>query len=260
MAFINRFSTVTRGGISFIGNTLGLSKQSDTLNPGTQDSIGAFTTPSGTFSVSPDATTSETFSIPNGQSALGFYVRTANVTATENINVDNFSTSNFAIQQPDGSTTPASSTSNTVTTNIVIEPNPPTPCIIVFECKCRSCCQPSYCGCDCHGCQCDRCKDCWKENCKKDCFDRCKDKWLGKYPNDKKCNRPIPSYTKCCQCKCRFRLKCCKDKNLNNLFDGISTLLNGIDQNTSTGLNYRTQTKFNIHSNCDRNIRRRNRY
>lgn len=260
MAFINRFSTVTRGGISFIGNTLGLSKQSDTLNPGTQGSIGAFTTPSGTFSVSPDATTSETFSIPNGQSTLGFYVRTANVTATENMNVDNFSTSNFAIQQPDGSTTPASSTSNTVTTNIVIEPNPPTPCIIVFECKCRSCCQPSYCGCDCHGCRCDRCKDCWKENCKKDCFDRCKDKWLGKYPNDKKCNQPIPSYTKCCQCKCRFRLKCCKDKNLNNLFDGISTLLNGIDQNTSTGLNYRTQTKFNIHSNCDRNIRRRNRY
>lgn len=260
MAFIKRFSSVTGGGISFIGNTLGLSKQFDTLNPGTQDSIGAFTTPSGTFSVSPDATTSETFSIPNGQSALGFYVRTANVTATENINVDNFSTSNFAIQQPDGSTTPASSTSNTVTTNIVIEPNPPTPCIIVFECKCRSCCQPSYCGCDCHGCRCDRCKDCWKENCKKDCFDRCKDKWLGKYPNDKKCNRPIPSYTKCCQCKCRFRLKCCKDKNLNNLFDGISTLLNGIDQNTSTGLNYRTQTKFNIHSNCDRNVRRRNRY
>lgn len=260
MAFINRFSTVTRGGISFIGNTLGLSKQSDTLNPGTQDSIGAFTTPSGTFSVSPDATTSETFSIPNGQSALGFYVRTANVTATENINVDNFSTSNFAIQQPDGSTTPASSTSNTVTTNIVIEPNPPTPCIIVFECKCRSCCQPSYCGCDCHGCRCDRCKDCWKENCRKDCFDRCKDKRHGKCPNDKKCNRPIPSYTKCCQCKCRFRLKCCKDKNLNNLFEGISTLLNGIDQNTSTGLNYRTQTKFNIHSNCDRNVRRRNRY
>lgn len=260
MAFINRFSTVTRGGISFIGNTLGLSKQPDTLNPGTQGSIGAFTTPSGTFSVSPDATTSETFSIPNGQSTLGFYVRTANVPATENINVDNFSTSNFAIQQPDGSTTPASSTSNTVTTNLVIEPNPPTPCIIVFECKCRSCCQPSYCGCDCHRCQCDRCKDCWKENCKRDCFDRCKDKWHGKCPNDKKDIRPIPSYTKCCQCKCRFGLKCYKDKNLNNLFDGISTLLNGIDQNTSTGLNYRTQTKFNIHSNCDRNIRRRNRY
>ena len=209
MAFINRFSTVTRGGISFIGNTLGLSKQSDTLNPGTQGSIGAFTTPSGTFSVSPDATTSETFSIPNGQSTLGFYVRTANVTATENMNVDNFSTSNFAIQQPDGSTTPGSSTSNTVTTNIVIEPNPPTPCIIVFECKCRSCCQPSYCGCDCHGCRCDRCKDCWKENCKKNCFDRCKDKWHGKYPNDKKCNQPIPSYTKCCQCKCRLILIFC---------------------------------------------------
>lgn len=195
--------------------------------------------------------------VPNQSATVSF---TANVTATENMNVDNFSTSNFAIQQPDGSTTPGSSTSNTITTNIVIEPNPPTPCIIVFECKCRSCCQPSYCGCDCHGCHCDRCKDCWKENCRKDCFDRCKDKWHGKCPNDKKCNQPIPSYTKCCQCKCRFRLKCCKDKNLNNLFDGISTLLNGIDQNTSTGLNYRTQTKFNIHSNCDRNVRRRNRY
>lgn len=266
MAFINRFSTVTRGGISFIGNTLGLSKQSDTLNPGTQGSIGAFTTLNNTqVTTFPVGTTSNYLEnginlgtlVPNQSATVSF---TANVTATENMNVDNFSTSNFAIQQPDGSTTPGSSTSNTVTTNIVIEPNPPTPCIIVFECKCRSCCQPSYCGCDCHGCQCDRCKDCWKENCKKDCFDRCKDKWHGNCPNDKKCNRPIPSYTKCCQCKCRFRLKCCKDKNLNNLFDGISTLLNGIDQNTSTGLNYRTQTKFNIHSNCDRNVRRRNRY
>ena len=42
MAFIQRFSTIDRGGIRFIGNTLGLSKQINTTNAGIQGSIGAF--------------------------------------------------------------------------------------------------------------------------------------------------------------------------------------------------------------------------
>lgn len=43
MSFIQRFTTIERGGIRFVGNTLGLSKQSNALNAGTLGSIGAFT-------------------------------------------------------------------------------------------------------------------------------------------------------------------------------------------------------------------------
>lgn len=44
MAFIQRFSTIDRGGIRFIGNTLGLSKLANANSAGTLGSIGAFTT------------------------------------------------------------------------------------------------------------------------------------------------------------------------------------------------------------------------
>src|SRR6266511_4333076 len=43
-AYINRFSTITNGVITFTGNTLGLSKQPTTNAPGTSDAIGAFIT------------------------------------------------------------------------------------------------------------------------------------------------------------------------------------------------------------------------
>ncbi len=43
-AYINRFSTITNGAITFTGNTLGLSKQPTTNAPGTSDAIGAFIT------------------------------------------------------------------------------------------------------------------------------------------------------------------------------------------------------------------------
>lgn len=42
MAFINRFTSTTRGSIRFIGNTLGLSKQTNLNAAGTLGSIGAF--------------------------------------------------------------------------------------------------------------------------------------------------------------------------------------------------------------------------
>lgn len=145
MAFIQRYSTIERGGIRFIGNTLGLSKISNSLSAGTLGSIGAFTTlsnsqfsnfPVGTtsnylqnssnatlilpvgsnilyaelvwgglyksqtqdisnvlndsvnfvangnnYTISPDAVTSQNFSIPSGLGYdIGFYVRSANVT------------------------------------------------------------------------------------------------------------------------------------------------------------------------------------
>ena len=43
-AYINRFNTTANGGITFTGNTLGLSKFPGENNPGTADSLGAFIT------------------------------------------------------------------------------------------------------------------------------------------------------------------------------------------------------------------------
>ncbi|WBW96576.1 hypothetical protein [Oceanirhabdus sp. W0125-5] len=44
MPFINRFTTTTQGAMTFTGNTLGLSKESNTNNSGILHSIGAFIT------------------------------------------------------------------------------------------------------------------------------------------------------------------------------------------------------------------------
>lgn len=44
MTLIKRFSTLTQGGLCFIGNSLGLSKAFNENNPGTLTSTGAFTT------------------------------------------------------------------------------------------------------------------------------------------------------------------------------------------------------------------------
>lgn len=146
MPFIQRYSDVKKGGIVFCGNTLGLSKASNQNAPGTQGSIGAFTSlnnalqvgafpqgttldytqngsravltlpadasvlyaeliwgglfrssvnnisaltnnsisftsPLGTFTVAPDPVTAQNFDIPADSITVGFYVRTANVTA-----------------------------------------------------------------------------------------------------------------------------------------------------------------------------------
>lgn len=45
MAIINRFNTTINGAITFTGNTIGLSKQLNTNNQGSQDAIGAMATP-----------------------------------------------------------------------------------------------------------------------------------------------------------------------------------------------------------------------
>lgn len=146
MPFIQRYSDVKKGGIVFCGNTLGLSKASNQNAPGTQGSIGAFTSlnnalqvgafpagttldytqngsqavldlpadatvlyaelvwgglfrssvnnisaltnnsirftsPPGTFTIAPDPVTAQNFDIPADNITVGFYVRTANVTA-----------------------------------------------------------------------------------------------------------------------------------------------------------------------------------
>ena len=146
MPFIQRYSDVKKGGIVFTGNTLGLSKASNQNAPGTEGSIGAFTslnpalqvgtfpagttldytqngsravlnlpagstvlyaelvwgglfrssvnnisaltnnsvtftTPQGSFTVAPDPATAQNFNIPADDITVGFYVRTANVTA-----------------------------------------------------------------------------------------------------------------------------------------------------------------------------------
>lgn len=146
MPFIQRFSDVKKGGITFTGNTLGLSKAQNQNAPGTEGSIGAFTslnnalqvgtfpagttlsylqngsratlnlpagsavlyaeliwgglfrssandisaltnnsviftTAQGSFTVAPDPLTAQNFNIPADNVTLGFYVRSADVTA-----------------------------------------------------------------------------------------------------------------------------------------------------------------------------------
>ncbi len=70
MAFINRYSSLKKGGISFIGNTLGLSKLSNQNQPGLQGSIGAFTSLDQTLKVNnfPFGTTLNY--VQNGSSAI----------------------------------------------------------------------------------------------------------------------------------------------------------------------------------------------
>lgn len=79
MSFIQRFSTIERGGIQFIGNTLGLSKGTNADVPGVLGSIGAFTTlNSSQVSTFPIGTTldylqngsSATLNLPFGSSIL----------------------------------------------------------------------------------------------------------------------------------------------------------------------------------------------
>lgn len=69
MAFIQRYSSLQRGGISMTGNTLGLSKLSNALLAGTQGSIGAFTSLNNALQVGnfPNGTTSNY--LLNGSSA-----------------------------------------------------------------------------------------------------------------------------------------------------------------------------------------------
>lgn len=146
MPFIQRYSDVKKGGITFTGNTLGLSKASNQNAPGTEGSIGAFTslnpalqvgtfpagttlsylqngsravlnlpagsavlyaelvwgglfrssandisaltnnsviftTSQGAFTIAPDPVTSQNFNIPADNITVGFYVRSADVTA-----------------------------------------------------------------------------------------------------------------------------------------------------------------------------------
>ena len=68
MSFIQRYSTIERGGIRFIGNTLGLSKISNALAAGALGSIGAFTSlTNNQFSNFPVGSTSNY--LENGSSA-----------------------------------------------------------------------------------------------------------------------------------------------------------------------------------------------
>ncbi|MDE7215402.1 MAG: DUF11 domain-containing protein, partial [Clostridia bacterium] len=146
MPFIQRYSDVKKGGIVFCGNTIGLSKAANQNEPGTDGSIGAFTsnniglqvgsfpegttldytqngslaylnlpagstvlyaeliwgglfrssannisaltnnsviftTSQGVYTIAPDPVTAQNFDIPADGITVGFYVRSANVTA-----------------------------------------------------------------------------------------------------------------------------------------------------------------------------------
>ena len=69
MAFIQRYSQLKKGGITFTGNTLGLSKISNQNNPGLLGSIGAFTSLDNSLKVNnfPNGTTLNY--LQNGSSA-----------------------------------------------------------------------------------------------------------------------------------------------------------------------------------------------
>ncbi len=70
MSLILRYSNIRRGGITFIGNTLGLSKRQDLNQSGTLGSIGAFTSLNNALQVNtfPNGTTSNY--LLNGSSAV----------------------------------------------------------------------------------------------------------------------------------------------------------------------------------------------
>ncbi len=69
MAFLQRYTTIERGGLRFIGNTLGLSKISNALSAGALGSIGAFTSLNNTqLSNFPVGTTASY--LQNGSSAI----------------------------------------------------------------------------------------------------------------------------------------------------------------------------------------------
>lgn len=78
MGFISRFSSITRGGIRFCGNTLGLSKLSNLNQAGLRGSIGAFTAQTGTVPTFPAGTTltyannssAAQLSLPSGSNVL----------------------------------------------------------------------------------------------------------------------------------------------------------------------------------------------
>ncbi|WP_443147076.1 DUF7507 domain-containing protein [Paenibacillus sp. HWE-109] len=80
MAFVVRASTNATGAITFTGNTLGLSRSDTIAVPGTQDSIGAFTTintalkygtyPSGTTSLYTQNSSSAILTVPAGSTVL----------------------------------------------------------------------------------------------------------------------------------------------------------------------------------------------
>lgn len=93
MAFIQRFSTIERGGIRFIGNTLGLSKLANANSAGTLGSIGAFTTlantqvsnfPAGTTFI-PDSVFIDNVQSPGADPAVGVNIGTLNPTEFKSI-------------------------------------------------------------------------------------------------------------------------------------------------------------------------------
>ena len=78
--YVNRFTTITNGAITFTGNTLGLSKAPGLNQPGTSDAIGAFTTintalqvgtfPAGTTLAFAQNSASATLNLPAGSTVL----------------------------------------------------------------------------------------------------------------------------------------------------------------------------------------------
>jgi len=52
-AYVKRYTTIANGGMTYTGNTLGLSKATNSNQPGTNGAIGAFITPASRWAISP---------------------------------------------------------------------------------------------------------------------------------------------------------------------------------------------------------------
>ena len=112
MAFLQRYSEIRTGGITFIGNTLGLSKQSNTNNAGTQGSIGAFISLDNSLQVNnfPNGTTlnylqngsSATLDIPAGSTILYAELVWGGLYMSSNNNISNLLDNNITLATPSG--------------------------------------------------------------------------------------------------------------------------------------------------------------
>lgn len=112
MAFIQRYSSLKKGGIVFTGNTLGLSKLSNQNQPGLQGSIGAFTSLDQTLKVNnfPFGTTlnyvqngsSAILSLPNNSTVLYAELVWGGLYRSSNNNISNLIDQNITFTTPNG--------------------------------------------------------------------------------------------------------------------------------------------------------------
>ncbi len=131
MPFIERYTNVKNGGILFCGNTLGLSKIANQTTPGTEGSIGAFTSLNtalqvGTF---PQGTTLDytlngsraNLNLPAGSTVLYAELVWGGLFRSENNNISSLINNSIKFTTPLGSNTIAPDAATAQTFNIDVD-------------------------------------------------------------------------------------------------------------------------------------------